>query len=314
MKTTLAIIFIMASAVHAFATPPNLDSLSGISFNEFIEDQDWDEKRVLLFVDESEPDRQLWEGSVWNDPEMVEFLKEQGVVVIWIDPDEDEHYFNMFKSNDLPCIRYGISKNQNHIRNGIDPEETTSYMIEWLTPAINHSSYIKELGEKIHLDPNDHGSRWKVLNEYRKQMSYSYARALAYENLLPLLDQNQEWYEYIHANEGMDEQEFLVTLVQIIGEYRTATYLFGEPEDDSKSRFIRSGWKGAIEYTDLDGRSFNWGKGVMHRVRAVRFLREFEIRCDSETATERDLFILKALTAEGEEWEAMIKEYSGNTP
>ena len=39
-----------------------------------------------------------------------------------------------------------------------------------------------------------------------------------------------------------------------------------------------------------------------------------QARCDQRTATDRDRFILHALTAEGDEWQALIEQYTNDSP
>ncbi len=306
---TLALVCVVFADSSAFADPPNLDCLSGITINEFLEDADWDKKQALLLMDSDNADAVAWESSVWNDPVLVEFIESQEINVIWLDPSEEKYYSDYLNQLQQPTVRFGIVPTSPALdRMAIDEHDTPKSIIDWLSPALNGSTLFKELQKTLRSNPDDTEARWKYLNEYRRQPRPSYAQTLGYENLLKLLELNKEWFGYMHNQEGLSEQQFRAILIQVVSEYRIITNLFGEPEDDGKKRFIRSGWKGAIEYAEGEVLTFNYGKGVMHRIRAVRFRRSFEDRCEN-APSDRDLFILHALTAEGEEWQQLVDKY-----
>jgi len=315
MKISLALACMISSISHAIAGPPNLECLDELDFQQASSESPWEARPVLLLIDDANLDPQIWESSVWNSPELNTFLDDQGFVVIWIDPHIDKMYFDGFKVFGHTVVRYwDCNSFQQLIRIGLDDRDTTESVIEWLKPALDGSSLRTELRKELNDDPENQGVRWQLLNEERRCYTSGYTRALMYGLLLSLLDNNQSWFEYIQVHEKIDEQQFRSIIIEVIEEFRAETYLFGEPAMNKHNKSDHKGWNGAIAYTEIDNRILNWGKGAMHRVRAVRFLREFETRSMSDTATDRDKFILHALTAEGDDWETLVQEYGNIVP
>lgn len=294
----------------ALSGPPELDIITGTTISQFVDYDDWKPRPVLMLMDIENCDHAAWEASIWNDPKLIKFIQSQNLDVIWIDPEVETYYAKTLNPSQQPAARFGLTPGSSDFdRAAFDTNDTPESIIEWLSPAINGSSLIKELNHILAHNPDDIEARWKILEEFRRQSMHRYQRALSYQIIYKLIEMNEIWFIYMHQHEGMNESEFRATIIQIIEEYRTLYYLFGEPEEDGKRRFIRNGWQGAIEYAETEVLTFNYGKGVMHRIEAVRFRRTLEERRDNCIATDRDLFILKALTAEGEEWQQLKAQY-----
>ena len=281
--------------------------LDDTDMRDIIDETAWEHQPVLLILDDAKTQPEDWKSSVWNDPQLCAFMSKNNIRFVWADPDIDNYYFDMMKAHGELVIRYWDARSFMSIqRYGLSRFDTAESTIEWLEAALSGSSLIHEMFEELRANPEDIALRWKTHTELCRQAP----RAGEWQRgLLPLLRDDEGWFVFMQKEFGLDEQSFRSHIVELIAHFRQGSYLF-EPEETTRDS---AGWESAMSYVD-NHRTITWGKGAAHKIDAVRFRRELESQIADGTATDRDRFILNALTAEGEEWQALVEQYSYDSP
>ena len=321
-----SIVFCISSLPVRAGDRPELACLSGETVNEIFASRLRKSGRSFLVivgagVYKSGIDAKSWERSIWNDPEFAQYLKEKKLSVVYMDGESDPAFFSTLEVSSLPTIFYFQQKEIRSSRSGLVPatEESRKSMVEWIeavgsgmTPVESAYAAVDADQENVELRINLPNELWKERRETEMFVQSCW-----------LLDHNDLAYEYAAKeyfakhNEGLSEEEYRAGLLWTVMSFRDSLGLYRQESNFNPST---DGWSDQVSMVEFAEANpwrdlGSWQRKLVERTQTVLTLRAaLESRRDENTATDRDLFILKALTVEGKEREAMINEYSSDAP
>lgn len=323
LTTTIALVIASISAAQ-----PNIDYLC----NDDIEllwpqpsipiwtdfDINKPNQSFIVLVGDSEdpnPDK-TW--AVWNDPAVAEYIKQEGYTVIFTHDNERSRMLTEDALHNGPINRVAITHKMfvQPLRDwsksqwpSIKP--TPQQLINWLS---NPKQFIEKrehqqrrLLNSIANNPDELWSRFALMDMHQSLGGY----ALFKHKLEPwLLVHSELWY--IHERQASknrtNEIEFRLIIFEMIRTAREELNLFGTISE-SQTGTVYNKWI-RLEYQA--SRGFHAGVVLPHksiRWQWANILKPHYIDADPETLTDREQFILKALTAEGQEWQQLKEQY-----
>lgn len=313
MKTTLAIVLLTILTQCVFAAPPPAIS--------YLTDEPIDEvlfnsskgRIIILAADASVEDQnEVW--ALWMDPRVVDYFEgEKNTIVIYLDEDtHQDPYLKAINVRSLPSI---VQWNPHRCQRRMETFSNANELLRWLRNAKYGTSYTTGLYGRVANDPDNIQLRFELITELEKEDSQ-----FAALQLLPwLVEHNDTWFRYEKRTRGgkLEEENFKQILFHHIKELREATNLFAH--SDGKHKFTSwveyYRWRKTIFYSGSVSPGWMMSDQLDNCIQKDSYIRSLESAIEQGTATDRDLFILKALTSEGEEWESMIEQYtSSNEP
>jgi len=326
MKTSLAIALLTIFTQCVFAAPPDLECLSDLSFNDAYSSTVMvrlNSPIVILIGDTPDTDSDPTETwAIWNEPLVLKFLKGRKLVVTYLDEDTpDQPYLELFMPESRPMVIYRDGRGRQYRRSMNDLADSPEGLIDWLEHPGRESAEHKinelKLLRRIANYPDDPRWRLELIKEYhRVGNAYGADRLFVW-----LFKHNDLWKKYeVQRQKGkLDEDGFKRILFAEISRIRDQHHLFTSP--------VQLSWFDEVETYEFDDwvtreqwkmRQFTFTNGIgidaTMQWKMLPVAEELIARRENNTATDRDLFILKALTAEGEGWEALVKEYSNSAP
>ena len=316
MKTTIAIALtaIFAQGVYA-VSPPDISYLTDYSVDEVVSNYSIG-RRIILAADASVEDQgQVW--GLWMDPRVVDYFeKATNTVVIYLDEDSHEDpYLEALKVRSLPSVVH-LSRG-GMLQRRMETFENANELLRWLRNAQSGKRWYDELYKRVANNPDDLRWRFELIKELQNEgNAYGADRLFAW-----LFTHNDLWkkYEEQRHRGKLNEEEFKKVLFAEISRIREQHNLFTSPvrlrRFDEVETYEFDDWV-SREQWKMRQITFMNGIGIdatMQRKLLPVAERFIEAR-DSGTATDRDLFILHALTAEGEEWQAMVDHYAEDLP
>ncbi len=304
----------------ALAAPPSLGFLQ----SPYIQDAIFHELRyhggyIVLLNDGSETQHShtdsVW--SIWNDPSVEEYIRESELVLAYLDePTPDQLIRNHVEPGTGPIVVYKNQLGKQYARLAKGLPRTPKAMIEWLKFPQRYAdiqqSTDRKFIESIASDPGSVRHRMHLI-EHRKNNGSP--RFMIYSLYPWLFEHNEEWFAYSKSYCGVNNEDSFRRLVfNEIHSARLYLDLFVSKREsivDDELVFERD-YDNWIEEQIRLSHAFGQGiqippVGVVHQW--THLLDMFSKSCDSTSATERDLFILHALTAEGEDWDALVELY-----
>ncbi len=321
-RVFLCMIVLCISSLPAMAGEvPDLACLSGESVNEIFESRLQKSGRDFIVIVgagayKSGIDADTWEMSIWNDPEFAQYLKEKKLSVVYMDGESDPAFFSTLEISSLPTFFYFQQREIRSSRSGLVPasEESRERMIEWVEAVGSGTTPVESAYTEVDADPENIELRIKLMSELWKERRET-------EVLIQscwMLDHNELHFQYSvkeyleKYDQELSEEEYRADLLWKVMSLRDNLGLYRR---ESVNRPTTDGWAehvSMVEFAEANPwREFrSWRRKRNEQVKAVLALRgALESRRDDNTATERDLFILKALTAEGDEGRAMAEKY-----
>ncbi|MBL4590888.1 MAG: hypothetical protein JKY96_02895 [Phycisphaerales bacterium] len=304
------ILVVILLTPHAKAAePPELACLSGLSLDEVFAQNKHINGGFIIIVGDKWMESDTWASSVWNDPEVVEYLKSHHVLVTYMDQESDPAFFDTLDIGATPTFIYYSNRRVRSRRIGLVSarDESREATIEWVRAARSNLTLLEKRYKKVHEDPTNIASRVELM----KELSAEGQAGASTEQHCWVIDHNQLWYEYmIQQDELKTEDEFQFMLYWFIMGARDNLVLIRRTDFSGHES---DGWKDAIrsvEYAESNPWTTPRSPQTFQSKKAyVDLRRALESRRDNNTATERDLFILNLLTAEGEEGQAIHEQF-----
>lgn len=300
---------------------PDLACLSGEKVNEIFASRLKKSGRSFLVivgagVYKNAFDAESWEKSIWNDPEFAQYLKEKKLSVVYMDGESDPAFFSTLEISSLPTIFYFRHKEVRSRRSGLVPatEESRKSMIEWIKAIGSGMTPVESAYAAVDADKESVELRIKLRSELWKEKRET-------EMLVQscwLLDHNDLAFEYTAKeyfakyDEELSENEYRAGVLWTVMSLRDN---LGLNQQESNSMPTRDGWADQVSMVEFaeenPWRDFgSRQRKHIEQTQTVLALRNaLESRRDNKTATERDLFILMALTSEGDEISALLEKY-----
>lgn len=310
MLHTLITTLILTTTI-GFAAPPDIDCLSGLSVTEAFEQRKHNRpKNIIFLVSDGGFPSESWESSIWNDPEFVEHLKKSGITVAYMDRETDPVLYEILKIESLPTFVFyhdSILTRRRSLTRTTD-EVRASY-IEWVDAAKRGTTRSRIMQAELDIDPNNIELRFELMKEFHNEG----LEADGMECLYWLFEHNELYFQSWKAK-ALEEQEefenpemsFRAMLLWFISGPRDNLGLYKRQSSRVDGYPPRDGWAEAIKMVDENRVNTEHDRKIEVM---VKFRQTLESKRNNNTATNRDLFILKALTAEGEEARALTEEY-----
>tara|TARA_R110002073_G_scaffold118918_1_gene258490 strand:+ start:373284 stop:374270 length:987 start_codon:yes stop_codon:yes gene_type:complete len=315
------IVLCISSLPVAAGETPELLCLSGETVNEIFSSRLRKSGRnFLVIVGEgaykSGIDADTWERSIWNDPEFAQYLKEKKLSVTYMDGESDPAFFSTLEISSIPTIFYFQHGEVRSRRSGLVPasEESRKSMIEWINAIGSGITPVESAYAAVDADPENVELRIKLRSELWKERRDT-------EMLVQkcwMLDHNNLAYEYTakeylaNYDEQLSENEYRAGVLWTVMSMRDNLGLYRR---ESSYQPTTDAWADRISMVEFAERNPWRDLGSRQRkqiaqVKPLLGLRNaLESRRDNKTATERDLFILMALTSEGDESRALAEKY-----
>lgn len=300
---------------------PDLACLSGESVNEIFESRLRKSGRSFLVivgagVYKSAFDAESWEQSVWNDPEFALYLKEKKLSVVYMDGESDPAFYSTLAVSSYPMVFYFQQKKVRSSRSGLAnaSEESRKNMIEWIEAVGSGTTPVEAAYEKVYADPENIELRVKL----RIELWAERRETEILEQHCWMLDHNELYFQYsakeylnTHDQE-LSENEYRAGLIWMVMSMRDNLGLYRQESINSPTS---DGWADGVSLVEFAekhpwrdlGSSLNEQSLRVKRVMTLK--NDLESRRESGLATDRDLFILKVLTVEGDESRAIIEKY-----
>jgi hypothetical protein len=294
-----------------FAAPPEIECLSGLSVTEAFEQRkNRRPKNIIFLVSDRGFPAESWESSIWNDPEFVEHLKKSGIMVAYMDRETDPVLFEVLKIESLPTFVFyhdSILTRRRSLLHTTD-EVRDSY-IEWVDAAKRGTTRSRIMQEELESEPSNIELRFELMKEFHNEGRDADGMKCLYW----LFEHNEMYFQYVKrlAIEEQEELEnpemsFRAMLMWFINGPRDNLGLYIKHRSRVDNSPPRDGWAEAIKLVDDNRINTEHDRKIEVMVNLRRTL---ELKRENNTATDRDLFILKALTAEGDEARALAEEY-----
>lgn len=299
-----------AGVVPIVQAAPDLPIISDLSFDQAVA-QHTTSTALILLVATEQFTAEDWERSVWNRPELTDYITGRRIPVVYADTTTDAAAVWLLEVDRLPAAIYfsnGVEKGRRYGLDGRDNAADT--MVRWLEATRRGSSLSKELRRQIEEDPDNIQLRSELIEELQTEGN----NAGAIEQICWLFDHNDATFEASKAEGGSSEDLFRTGILFYIGGMleRVGTTITGDPFADwPEDRWEQlDAW---LRRPDPDERNDE----KQHR-RSLGYILELQrtlaARSANGSASERDRFILNALNASKAELGAMYEELQATDP
>jgi len=302
---------LILTATLALAEPPNIATLSDLTIDQaFANEQSINNNYGLVILADEHPlYPESWERSVWNDETFAQQLKDRKIMVVYISRDSDPAIYSLLNPRSSPAVYFWNFGAIQSSRFGHSSSDTPEKLLEWTRLARQGSSFSKEIINQLKETPNDFKLRFELIKELYREKNYD----TYFEQICWVFEHNEAWHQYEINHELFDPEQYSdpethtrAAVIQYTNWFREQLKLNIHTKSKRSDADQIDGWDQAIKATDLRllTTELDYARDTI-----VVLRRTLESKRDNNTATDRDLFILKALTAEGEEARALTEEY-----
>jgi hypothetical protein len=311
MLRTFITTIILTTSLALASPPPNIATLSDLTINQAFSDSNRKSSYggVVILVDNQYTQSESWDRSVWNDPEFAEELKLQRTSVVYITGESHPAIYALLSPRSTPAVYFWQQREIKSKRFGYSVDDTSERMLEWIKLARLNSSFSKEMIKQLKETPENIALRWELMNELNREKDETEIR----RQFCWLFEHNELWYQFALQSDDVKSQDvenpemsFRASLMWFIMAGRENLGLFKEMRPEFEGAQLRDGWEEALLFVDHEENHVEHEEDLRIYVNLRRTL---ESKRDNNIATDRDLFILKALTAEGDEARALVEEY-----
>ncbi len=310
------------SVSFCMAAQPELACLSGESVNEIFKSRLEKSGRCFIIivgegVSKNGFTSEDWEASIWNDQEFAQYLHDNKMAVVYMDAKTNPAYYSTLDIGSVPTILFIDQLEVVSTRHGLGraSDKMRDDMIKWIDAILSGKTLVDKAYLAVHQDPENIELRqnlMKELGDERRESEYT-------TQICWLLENNESYKEYLseqyleNENTELSEEEFrawilwqVMSLRDNLGLYKQAS-IGNRPEID--------GWSRQVSLLESSKKQpwrklYSSHQNSLQRIQTVFGLRQtLESKRDEDTASDRDLFILKALTAEGDESQALVDQY-----
>jgi hypothetical protein len=198
-------------------------------------------------------------------------------------------------------------------------------LLEWIKGTEQKRSGFRQtyqsLSERLEQDATNIKLRFELIEHCQALGGYP---AMVHRFVPWLLLNHDKWYKYendLRENE-LTEEQFRTIVFERIRLAREALDLFGHETQYSKSyrvpkQFLVIKFDSWIDRVERERTGFWSGLVMPEKGMEWQWSRTFKSYAETIKAgerTDRDRFILHALTAEGDEWQALIEQYTIDSP
>ena len=321
MLRTFILLIILTSTI-SLAETPNLACLSGETVNEIFESRlSRSGRGFIVIVGEGIHKNGFtaedWKNSIWNDQEFAQYLRDKKISVAFMDAHSDPAYYSTLNISSVPSVFFIEQKEVRSSRHGLGraTDESRQNMIDWIEAIRSGNTLVDSAYIAVNQDPENIELRQKLMKELwdeRRQSEYTAQTCW----LLEHNELNREYLaeQYVQEYDTViSEEEYRAGLLWQVMSLRDNAGLYKQASSGSSHE--KDGW--ATQLSVLKFAKENpWRKMNSSYTESIQIVelvlklrRALESKRDNNTATDRDLFILKALTAEGDEARALAEEY-----
>lgn len=313
MNATIQTFALITSAFATSTTnaaPPNLECLADLSSDEIIFYSNLQEIRPIIILlgeqNTTDPDEH-W--ALWRDPEVLKLIKDRKLLVTYMDEDTiEQRDIKFFKPESRPLIIYRDRKGEEHRRPLELFPKTAEELIDWLKFPNREANERKtkewSLLHRIARNPNSIQPRLELIELYKAHSESD----LEHHRFVPWLLLNIDLW-YAHEKHTLSEDKFRLKVFQMIRGAREDLDLFGRVSTRVNKGTVFDTWIERLNADQWGAFTGFIGPKLSTRWQWANTLKPHYIDVELETLTDREQFILKALTAEGEEWQRLVDEF-----
>lgn len=316
---TVCVLMVVACSPVLARTGPELACLSDRSVDDLFADSkiQTGPKLFLVLVGEdpfskSAFEQDDWERSVWNDPEFAAFLSEQKIPVIYMSGKENAAFYSTLDISSLPRVLLYQGSVLRSSRAGLAAASDSSRtsMIEWIKQVQTGITPVEAAYLAVDEDPENAVLRMNLMDELWKERR----ETESIEQLCWLIDHNDLYAEHTlsvqqeKTGEHQSEIDVRVDLYWRIMSLRDNLQLF------NSNTLGGDGWDLAEKRVE-NANAKPWQKPNPSRERLVKEHRllldlrsKLEARRDDQSASDRDLFLLRVMTSEGDDLKQLAEE------
>lgn len=305
MKIIHSLALILTSAAFpAIAGQPAWDCLYDGSFEQAIQEQPLNP--IILVLNDTRLDYVYWNQWAFQTPEVQDWIARRRIRVVFEDVHENSTLSFLVRPSLLPAVVvFDTGGREIGRRYGYRSSDTPEVFIEWADSLHGVPLHIA-LSQQLEDEPTNTELRSRVIDELgRAGLEYE-----QYEHFAWMLDHNARFAEFtrnpvLAGNENAEEpreRDIRHGLLWLASSMREKVgYLAHDgydPRDGSARVPAISGWQAAASLVDSEPVYQHPFRGDRRKLYTpiVHLRRSLEARRDAGTATERDLFVLTALT------------------
>ncbi len=296
-------------ALHAvlIAAAPDLPVFSDATFDEAVA-RGWPSMSMVLVVGNEQYTQTDWQRSDWADPDATKYFQSKHVRVVYADVDEHRAACWLLDLDRLPAAIVFTGGEERGRRYGLTSGEAKK-LVEWHELLRSGSSPAAKLRERIAAEPDNAQLRGELINELNQA-----GDELGVHTEIAWFLTHPDRFDDV-SERPASEAEVRGGLLWFVGGLRERLNLWGaEPTQDGAESRVGSSprtWsevEGLAALPDAEQESLRLTQGLARLALEVRGV--LQARVDAGTATDRDRFVLEALAASPERFQAMLSQES----
>lgn len=340
-RSTLMLGLVVSAVPIASAAPPAIECLSDISIEELwrgpsrgwpYNDECLKSRLIVLVGAHGDPDPSAtW--AVFNEPEILDTIAHEQITLIFYEDEEPGKRslvdrIEYLSTGSWLLIRDAsgdFSPGQWHTVLWPMHQPSPEELLAWIKdPEQKRSDFFETyqtLSERLEQDPTNIQLRFELIGHCQDLGGYP---PMAIKYVPWLLLNNEKWYLYETETNGgsLTEDQFRTIIFNRIRSAREQIGFFGHATRYSRDwrvpkRFLVIKFHSWIDRIEHERTGF-WSGFVPLKTGVAwkwsRIFKPYVETIQSGGGTDRDRFIAHALTAEGEQWQALIKQYSYDSP
>lgn len=300
-------ILTLAMQAAVFIMAPDLPVFSDATFDEAAA-KFWPATAMVLVVADETYTQQDWERSALADRELVAFFDSKRIPVVYADIHENRAACWLLDVDRLPAVIVFVGGEERGRRYGL-PIMKAEQFVEWFELLGSGSSPAEELRKRITAEPENVRLRAELIRELSRSGNGSAAHSeIVWFLMHP--DQVDGMYD-----RPPTEAEARLALLSFVGGLREPLSLW--PKDQQalgpgEHRLPRGRtWAEVEQLAVMPDFTQKSTRNIHHLAKLIVEVRDtLQSRVVAETASERDRFVLDALTLSETEFQALAKRLS----
>lgn len=298
-------ILTLAMQAAVFIMAPDLPVFSDATFDEAAA-RFWPASAMVLVVADKQYTQQDWDRSFWADPKVNEFFRSERVPVVYADIEEDRAATWLLDLDRLPAVIIFVGNQERARRYGLQSGGSDD-LIAWYTIVRSGTTPAKQLRERIAAEPGDVALRWELIRELdrsgkRDEMRTEIGWFLRHPDRFVMGDQEEPVSE--PANR-LGLLWFIASMREKLG------FSYDDPRPDISGKLADDpdeAWRAVARLTAAQDTEDRQARSRIHLARVAMEIREtLDTRVREENASERDRFVLEALTASEDQFRRLYE-------
>lgn len=299
-----------AAAVPVARAAPDLPIISELSFDEAVAQHQTSTALILLVATEQYT-AEDWERSVWNQPELTDYITGRRIPVVYADTTADAAAVWLLEVDRLPAAIYFSNGVERGRRYGLDGRDTAAdTMVRWLEATRRGSSLSKELRRQIEENPDNMQLRSELIHELNTEGD----GAGVTEQICWLLNHSDIYHQTVQAEQDYSEDRFRTGVLHFVGGLlervgNTLSQVFHSVRPEDRWQQLEARLNRPVgPQTNAENEN---ARSLAHILELQQTL---AARVANDTASDLDRFVLNALNASEDELSDMFDNLRAEQP